>query len=384
MTEPLEHELVVLFREQANSAEVPPVQVDTLRRRAAEIARDSHKPMILGVAAATALLVAGVAVSSGLLGSSPDETPATPPVANQGSSDGSLPQVPFINEGVLHVGSGEFPTSADQLFAEGDALLLTDTYYSQTKGESSRSFALTDGKIVNLPELVDAIVSLSPDGTAVAAITHPTPASTQVSVYRFPQMDQVRSIDLPFGGSCCGPQSVNFRGWDGAGHLFLNAEGESLMWDPASDAAVKVTGAPGEIVQADNAGVLAVPGEYGQVADRVLGEVNDEGHFQARLTITAGDPTAGVSWSPSGTLAAYFGQSAPVIDDVEDDREAVSLNLGGREFSHFVAFESDASVLLVARKGNKNDLLRCGAEGGCDFVLQIGAVANLDDWIFPR
>ncbi len=384
MTDPLEQELVVLFREQATSAEVPPARVAALQRRAGGVKPASHKPMVLGVAAATALLIAGVAVGSGVLGNSHDDTPATPPVANQGSADASLPQMPFIYKGVLHVGSEEYATSADQLFVEGDALLLSDIYYSQTMGESSRSFALSAGDVVDLPELVDAIVSLNPDGTAVAAITHPTRASTQVSVYRFPQMNQVRSIDLPIAGSCCESPSVSFRGWDGAGHLFLNAEGESLMWDPAGDAAVEVTGAPGEIVQADNAGVLAVPGRYGQVAERVLGEVDDAGRFQARLTIAAGDPFGGVSWSSAGTLAAYYGQSAPVIDDVEDDQDAVVLDLGGREFSHFVGFESDASVLLVARDGSKNDLLRCGADGGCDLVTEIGAVARLSDWIFPR
>ncbi len=384
MTEPLEGELTQLLQERADAAQPPPVPLGMLRREG-QAARDrSRRRPVLAAAAAAGILVLGLTAVTSLVSPSSKNTPTDSPRSEQPAR----PQVPYIHQGLLRVGSDEIPTQADQVLAEAGSVLVTDHYYSQSKGESSRSHALLGGELTPLPILEDAVVSLSQGGNLVAALSHPTPDSTRISVYRFPETDHERHIDLQIPGSCCHPGAVGFLGWDGDDRLFYNVDwlDEPFVWDVLTEgsAPVPVRGAPGPVIQVDLAGAVTVPGQYGEVTERVLGDVDESGVFRERMTIPAAEPTETIRWSPTGDFAAYRGKTAPVIDTVEDGQAGVPLNLGARKYSHFVAFEPDGNALLVTWTRNRHELMRCEPTGDCAPVLELGGVNALDDWAFAE
>jgi hypothetical protein len=129
--------------------------------------------------------------------------------------------------------------------------------------------------------------------------------------------------------------------------------------------------------------VAAVPGGGGKVLGTMLGDVTESGQFRARLALPTADATEGIVWSPSGTHVAYTAERGTVIDSLADDADGMQLDLGGWEFSHFVGFESDTTLLLIARQGRQLDLPRCEVASECQIVKELGGVNSLDHWAFP-
>ncbi len=95
------------------------------------------------------------------------------------------------------------------------------------------------------------------------------------------------------------------------------------------------------------------------------------------------EPTEPASWSPSGEVVAYTANSGPVVEPRDASTGPVRLDVGGMVFSHFVGFESETDLLLVAREGNRNNLLRCATSGSCEVIEEMGGLNALDNWVFP-
>ncbi|WP_341925219.1 hypothetical protein [Nocardioides psychrotolerans] len=377
MRDPIEHDLRSLFKERVESTPHPPVPEALLglsarpRRRVAPLAA-------VAMIAAVAVVMVGISVGSGWLTGS-----EAPPAGQTGGSTGEGPTIPYIQDGVLHRASSSAATTADQLRWAGDSVVVTDTYSSQAGDGVARSWMLDGNELVPLPFLDDSVVALSLDGSQVLAMSHPDPTTTRLTTHDLARGTEVGVIDLAVPGSCCESGTVQILGFDTAGRVFYNERDRSFVWDPRSAEPTAVRGAPGEIVQVGTQGVLAVSGDYGSSTERVLGEVNELGAFEGGRELTMPDPTEPASWSPSGQVVAYTASSGPVVEPSDASTPPVGLDVGGMVFSHVVGFESETALLLVARDGDRNNLLRCSTRGSCDVLEEMGGPNALDDWVFP-
>lgn len=383
MSDPIEHDLRSLFRERVESTPHPPVPEALLglssrpRRRVTATVAVS--------AAAVALAVVGVGIG-GLLPLGSEDPPAgqiggSTGAAQQASS--RTPTIPYIQDGVLHRASSSVATTADQLRWAGDSVVVTDNFSSQAGDAVARSWILRGSSLLPLPFLDDSRVALSPDGTEVLAMSHPVPTATRLAVHDLEQGTEVGALDLAAPGSCCESGSVELLGFDTSGRVFFNEAGRSFVWDPRATEPTAVTGLPGEIVQVGNQGVLAVSGDYGSSTERVLGDVSAQGAFERGRELAMPDPTEPAAWSPSGDVVAYTAASGPVVETSDASTGPVGLDVGDMVFSHVVGFESETQLLLVAREGDRNNLLRCSTRGSCEVLEEMGGLNALDGWVFP-
>ena len=391
MNDRIEHDLVSLFNERVESTPTPPVPEALLGLSARPRRRAGLVAAVAAVAAA-AVVVVGTSIGTALLVGSSDEAPpagqtggSTAPTEQPSSGAGSsgAPTIPYIQDGVLRLASATTPTTADQLRWAGDSVVATDNYFSQESGEVARSSILRGEELVPLPFLDDSVVALSLDGTQVVAMSHPVTTITRLTVYDLAQGTEDGAIDLATPGSCCESGSFDLLGFDTSGRVFYNEGDRSFVWDPRTAEPTAITGAPGEIAQVGPQGVLAVSGDYGSSTERVLGEVSESGAFDGGQEFTMPDPTEPASWSPSGEVVAYTANSGPVVEPRDASTGPVRLDVGGMVFSHFVGFESETDLLLVAREGNRNNLLRCATSGSCEVIEEMGGLNALDNWVFP-
>jgi hypothetical protein len=383
MNDRLENDLVSLFHERAEST--PPLPIpEALRRLPAR----PRRRMGLVAAAAVVVVVVGSSVGAALLVGSSNEAPTADqtdgPTAPSEQPSRGAPAIPYIQDGVLRLASATTPTTADQLRWAGDSIVATDNSWSSLKGAVATSSILRGEKLVPLPFLDDSVVALSLDGTQVVAMSHPVPTTTRLTVYDLPQGTEDGAIDLAAPGSCCESAAVTLLGFDTSGRVFYNDEDRSFVWDPRTAGPTAITGAPGEIAQVGSQGVLAASGNYNSSAERVLGEVSESGAFDGDREFTMPETTERPSWSPSGNVVAYTANSGPVVEPRDTSTGPVRLDVGGMVFSHFVGFESETDLLLVARDGNRSNLLRCATSGSCEVIDEMGGLNALDKWVFPR
>ncbi|WP_309647796.1 hypothetical protein [Nocardioides sp.] len=384
MSDPIEHDLRSLFKERVESTPHPPVP-EALLGLSARPRRRGTVLAALAAVAAVAVVVVGVGIGTVL----PTGSDA-PPAGQTGGSTGvdeqplsDAPTIPYIQDGVLRHASSSAATTADQLHWAGDSVIVTDNYSSQAGDGVARSWILHGNELVTLPFLDDSVVALSLDGTEVLAMSHPDPTTTLLTVHDLAQRTEVGAIDLAAPGSCCESGAVDLLGFDTSGRVFYNEGDRSFVWDPRAAEPTAITGAPGEIAQVGTQGVLAMSGDYGSSTERVLGEVNELGAFKGGREFLMPDPTEPASWSPSGHVVAYTASSGPVVEPSDASTGPVGLDVGGMVFSHVVGFESETDLLLVAREGDRNNLLRCSTRGSCDVLEEMGGPNALDDWVFP-
>ena len=386
MNDRLEHDLVSLFHERADSTPTSPVPGDLLA-----LAERAHRRagLVAALAAAAAVVVGASVGTTMLVGSSDDAPPAdqnsTAPSERAPSQDGSaISIVPHIKDGALHLAAATIPTTAEQLQWRGQSVLATDVFFSQESGEASRSWILREEDLVPLPFLDDAVAKLSLDGTQVVAMTYPTGTTTRLTVYDLAKETPEGTIDLPVPGSCCESGSVTLRGFDVSGRVFYNDGDRSFVWDPRTAKPTLITGAPGVIAQVGPQGVLAATGAFGSSPKRVLGEVSESGAFEGSREFTMPETTETASWSPSGDFIAYSAHSGPVVEARDASTGPVRLDINDMTFSHFLAFESETDLLLVAREGNRDHLLRCTTSGSCEVIQEMGHSHALMQWHFPQ
>lgn len=387
MNEEIEHDLVSLFNERAESTPVPPVP-GALRGLTPRRRRGG-----LTAAVAVAAVAAGAGIGTAWLGGSFDQAPpasqnesSAAPSNRATSPDGSsaAPLLPHIRDGVLRWESATVSTTADQLQWAGGSVVATDVFFDQESGEASRSWMLRGEDLVPLPFLDDAVVKLSLDGTQVVALSHPVRTTTRLTVHDLVEGTQIGTLDLATPGSCCQSGSIDLVGFDASGRVFYNEAELSFVWDPRTKAPTAITGTPGEIAQVGPQGVLAASGAYGSSPRRVLGEVSQSGAFVGGQEFMMPETTESASWSPSGDFVAHTANSGPVVEPRDAATPPVSLDISGMDFSHFVAFESETDLLLVAREGNRNNLLRCSTGGSCRVIEAMGGRSALDHWVFPQ
>lgn len=412
MVDRIEDDLVALFHERAESDPPPPVPEALLTMSA----RPRRRAATLAAIAAAAVVVVGTSIGAALFvgsaddapvvdqtggPSAPDETPTAPrPSDPSGAqtrqspgSDDQPPvkagpsvslRIPYIRDGFLRFGSAATPTTADQVQSAGTTVLATDNYSSQEGDGLARTSILRGEELVPLAFLDDSVVALNLDGTQVLAMDYPDTTTTRLTVYDLPQGTETGVIEIAVPGTCCETSAVDPVGFDASGRVFVNEGNGSFMWDPRTERPiVDVTGAPGKIVQVGLQGALAISGDFGSSARRVLGEVDESGVFVAGQEFTMPDTTETATWSPSGDTVAYSANAGPVVMPRDVSTGPVPLDVGDRVFSNFVAFESETDLLLVAREGNRSSLLRCSTASTCEKIADMGGLSTLANWVFP-
>lgn len=317
----------------------------------------------LGVAAA----VLAIAVPAALHAAHHTSTPpagATPaPVGAAPTVSSGPPTVPYIVDHVLHAGGRAIPTTATGVYAAGDAVVV-DTY-----AHASNTWqVLRGGRLVNLPVTDPAQVVLDDTGDFVAALWWPDKQHARIEAWDPATGASTGSITLPVPWvECCGGgQDVMLYGAHGDAVFYEAATAHGFAtwrWTPAAEPVRVTVPKPlmsvtplGLVLQDDGAGV-------GKAPAGLVGETDATGTWARKASMGTDQQFAA---SADGTRLAYVPyEKAPgptpdlVVENLaQKTRRTVTLPTT-KGYVEPVAFEDDATLLLLEHRGDRSLLMRC-------------------------
>jgi len=260
---------------------------------------------------------------------------------------GALPRVPYLHDRSLHVGTTTIPTTADSLYAAGDAVIVSTYHPSTSSAPAHNTYeVLRNGRLVAVGFLPrDAVIALGPRGDVVAIASITGSRAERITATDPRTGTEIAHVDVripPYAGMG-DRMSVAFFGFDGHDRVHFTANGrEVLAWWP--------------------------------------------GHGSPH--VSQGDPAVTMPVSTAdGRLAVRKGT---VIDHTTGARTSLALPRG--TYRSTLAFESEDAVLVdIARRGSTADgLVRCDTHTGtCERAGDIagaleGEAPFARGWILPR
>lgn len=300
-------------------------------------------------------------------------TVATAPAGVADLPEGEASEVPWYDQGLLHVGEASIRTKRMELrYANGTTLAGRDRV-----GGSEWFLVQPTPRGARLRRLVQAkdpiMVTLSSDGSTVVWAEMLGEEMRRVTAYDVDSRRRLGSIRVPVETFCCtgnGDVYVTSILKDGRVVWHTSDRRPAVVWRPGDRDTVPLRGArsgaltrggwPGGVMwQGRGSGVFHMPGVYATVGR------NGVAHRQGRV------PTDQLGlWSPDGTTFVYLGQ--------EDGRsrhktpmnalwaktvttgESLRLDLMTRDYSTLIGWESPTEVLVLVPAGDEADPERSG------------------------
>lgn len=375
----IEDELSRELRVVAHDVELDRVPAAGLARLGEQEKRRRRTLAVTGsVAALCGVLVAGFALSWVVGSDSAVPDPVVTPSETPTEGLDELPagpgtDVPWISDGVLHLGREQISTDLDVVKHAGGTTLV-GTEPSALQPARTRWALVSAGELVELVSTRSRLdIAISADGdTVVWAEDGPTPRGqgfaevrSTVTLYDVGSRQSLGSITSPDYRCCGGDAQFLLNGVDNQGRAFFTVAGdEKYVWAPGDQEVTTITGTP----ETSFSWVDAWPGGFAYV-DRgsTIGTVDADGRFRAVADLH-GPGTA--VWSPDGTRYALARQ----VVHVETDRR-VRLDLPGGARHQVLTWESSDAVILSLRgrggqaEASLQGLVRCHADTGeCESV----------------
>jgi hypothetical protein len=287
---------------------------------------------------------------------------------------GPVAQVPWLADGVLHVGSTRIDTDAGAVwFAGGTTVVRSGTAEAGTRlyvvaGDSLRQVAHGRGLLQPV---------LSPDGSLLALRTQRFEPVRQLTAYDVSRGRVVDQVHVPVDVQCCDQSGeLQLLGVDLQGRVLYRASGpRPRLWTPGGGT-VAVRGVPADPVAGHSwpQGLMYPTGGRSLFADPgVYGTVDEAGRFRRSGTT----PTVQLGlWSPDGTEYAYLADDTGDADTKEGrDRVWIQRPGGAKDLRlrlptelpwSVVAWEGPGEVVVRPDSG-PGALVRCEtATGHCE------------------
>jgi hypothetical protein len=212
----LEEQVADVMRRRAAATDVPVPDVDQMVHEGEVVLTRRRRRTGLLAAGAAAATVAVVTVGPTLLGlgddaggpAHPDPRPTSTPTSleDRASSLDDLPQgeppaVPHLYRGALHVDGLAIATSANQVLAAGDTVLV-----GRSGREDAHWWILLDGALQPVAELDGALgPRLSPRGDLLTWPSYPNAETTRVNAWDPTTQREIDHVDLEAAHTdCCG------------------------------------------------------------------------------------------------------------------------------------------------------------------------------------
>lgn len=368
----IEDELTRELRGLADGVELDRVPAAGLARLGEQERRRRRRLAATGsVVAVCVAVVAGYSVSSVPGGDSVDSGPVVTPDSPAPTElpEGAATTVPWIKDGVLHVGDEEIETDLDTVRHAGDTTVVGTSPFAPESAD--RRWALVAGnelvELITTPDFVDLEISANGDTVAWAETSIPEAGgdigetTATVTVYDVESQREVGSVESPPYLCCGGDAQFVFNGLDNQGRVFITVgEFERYVWMPGEDSFTEVTGTPE---------MSFSPGRTWPdgltLSDGTIGTVDDQGGFES-VAVVQGSP----EWAPDGARYALARQA---VDPVTEKRVRFDLPEGSAY--RVLTWESPDAVILAQRDPDEPParsllgLVRCHADSGdCESV----------------
>lgn len=388
-------DLTELFDSTATDTDIPPLPLQEVLTRGEILQRVRRRRAAIWTATAAAVAVVAVSLPIALAGHGTRQTPppAHPPTGAAAPTAGpasAAPTLAYLAGGALHVDGRTIPTAGKRLLSRGGT-----TYVTGSKSDPWSWSHLVDGRLVRVstphsdaqPWTGWQDAALSPDGTLLAVLTHPTQNTARITAYRTTDSHEIAhtDFDAPYANWTGGGDSVSELGIDGSDHIFWNVASPTSVgiaggsraipwvWQPGKGGATQL----GQPFTSDPHGEMLVtpagPIVVG-VSKSILGQ-NADGtwHQVARFDDPGDDSLSGTVWSPSGQTYARGPDHGDIVSTATGS--TVTPNLPGT-FRNWIGFENETDVLGVVTTGTAPELVRCEATTGNCAVIE-----NLpEDW----
>lgn len=379
----LEEQLVAQLKGPAERVARAEVDVLGIAREASR--RRTRRRMLVAVVATAAAAVV-IAGSTYAVSRHPDAAPnpAAPPTT---SLTADPTEVPWLADGVLHLGRTEIRTELRRVLFRGGSTLVG----GETGGRPVWDVVLGE-RLTRLPTgTLARDPVLSADGSRAMWITVVDDTTRRVTLWDLAANSEVGEVTVPVRVECCDQSGeLDPVGIDLSGRGYWTTRRTTTVWTPGDDQRpvdvdeTLTSYGPdpwpgGAMIEGTAPGPLAIgPGRYGTV--------DADGHFRPQ-----GEVAVGVDglWSDDGEQYAFVGTADGVggFQPEKFSTGSVSLWMQTRDAEpveadlvapRVVAWEPGGTLIVAAENDDLGtSLWRCDAEAQCAEIEPLPAAATL-------
>lgn len=354
--------LATSLRERADGADVPALALPEILERGDARRRTTKRRNGWLAAGAAAAVVTAIALPIALTGGGTEQAPPVSPPSDSRSVEPEGIGLPYILDGVLHVGTERISTSLGDLATGGG-----EVFVSWDSEDGSHWRRLVDGELVDTPYI--GLLSVSAEGDRV--VSYEWDAERSFIILWEVGTDRVlEEIEIPHEGT---ETAVDVLGFDGAGRVFWQVDDDLRMLKLTGEV-VTVTGLP----EARNFELSPLgPVASARSGDRlVVGSTTEDGRFEqvGELPVVDIGPSR---WSADGRAAWVAGGELVVGDPVIGDQSSYPLPKGPFEVE---GWDGTDAVIVLADQNGGGTAIRVDLTSGETTTL----FENTDyNWAFP-